>query len=110
MDWHYTDNITPIQAHHLVLLDDLREVHPVTWALLLGYKTSESIARHICWPHTTTLDALRQLKSQGLVWDSEGRRSVIWNFDPDKDLAELQLWVIAQRRPGGLFRQQNAQE
>lgn len=110
MDWYYIDGITPTQAHHLILLDDLRESDPVTWALVLGLKTSESISRHICWPHTLTLHQLRQYKSQGLVWDTEGRRAVIWTFTPDMRLAELQLWVYQQRRPGGIFVPQNAQE
>jgi methionine synthase II (cobalamin-independent) len=110
MDWHYIDDVSPTQAHHLVLLEDLREAEPITWALLKGLKTSETIAAHICWPHHTTLDKLRELKSQGLVWDTEGRSSVIWNFNPTKELYQLQLWIIAQRRPGGIFREKSEQE
>jgi len=108
MDWHYIDGITPTQAHHLVLLEDMRETEPVTWALIMGLKTCESIAKHIGWPYTTTLAKLRDLKSQGLVWDTEGRRAIVWDFEPTKSLAELQLWVIDQKRPGGLFREPKA--
>jgi hypothetical protein len=103
-DWYYVENITDDQAHHLVLLQDLRTDDPVIWALIQGLHTSESIAKLINWPHTYTLNRLRALKNEGLVWDSEGRASVIWALEPNDDHDELQRWVTAQKQPGGLFR------
>jgi hypothetical protein len=103
-DWYYVDNITDNEAHHLVLLEDLRSEDPVLWALANHKMTSLSIARHINWPHTYTLNRLRALKHEGLVWDREGRRQVIWNLTEDSPHQELKLWVSQQWLEGGVFR------
>lgn len=111
-DWHYVDGINPEQAHHLILLDEYRESQPVAWALIKGLHTSESISKLIGWPHEWVLGKLRLLKNEGLVWDSEGRASVIWNMTGDaRDWWDMKTWYDAQLRPGGLFRRnENSQE
>lgn len=108
MDWYVAEGVSKEDAVWLTHLDVLRSDEPVLWALLMGLKTSESIAKHICWPHHWVLGTLRRYKEEGLVWDHEGRASVIWDWESYSDeLSELRHWIMHQRQPGGIFRQIN---
>jgi hypothetical protein len=58
----------------------------------------------ICWPHEDVLIELRRLKAEGLVYDTEGPKSVKWVFHADEaEHLEYQDWVRTQRKKGGLF-------
>jgi hypothetical protein len=104
MDWYHDRDLTTEQADYLYGLEDLRRDNPIVWALIQGLHTSQSIAKLINWPHDWTLIKLRELKSEGLVWDSEGKASVLWHFHPDEEEhLDYQRWVAAQRQPGGIF-------
>lgn len=106
MDWYTIYGVDDEQAEQLTRLDTLRQHNPVTWGLIQGNKTSEAIAKLICWPHEYVLGQLRQLKRDGWVWDTEGPRQIHWHLteEQSKDYLELRSWVYAQRQPRGLFR------
>jgi hypothetical protein len=105
-DWADEVDVTIEQADHLNDLQKLRETDPILWALMLGLRTSRSIARHITQPHYYVLRYLRACKMEtGHVTDREGRRSVEWVLTEKlpNELWELTLWVRAELKPGGLF-------
>lgn len=101
-DWADDIDLTIEQADHLNNLDDLRVEDPILWAMVQGVRTSRSIAARICWPHDYTLFRLREYKSNFLVEDSEGKRSIEWRLMGDYH-RELASWVHAQKGTGGLF-------
>ena len=104
MDWYHDPDLTTEQADYLSGLEELRIEQPIIWALLCGIQTSRSIARHIAWPHEDVLLKLRELKREGLVYDTEGRRSILWQFHPNEsEHLDYQRWYRAQSKPGGLF-------
>lgn len=105
MDWFVAEGVSEEDAHMLTGLDLLRTQEPVLWALILGLRTSETIAKHIGWPHHWVLGTLRQYKERGLVSDHEGRSSVVWEWESYScELSELRTWAYAQKTPGGIFR------
>lgn len=104
MDWYSIYGINDDQAYHLTELDNLRTSSPIIWALVQGKHTSLAISQLICYPHDYTLGRLREYKREGMVWDHEGRKSILWNIHEDYlDKIFLRDWVQAQRRAGGLF-------
>lgn len=104
MDWYHDPDLTTEQADYLDGLDELRIENPVIWALLCGMQTSRSIAKLICWPHDDVLLRLREYKKEGLVYDEEGKASMLWHFHPDEtEHLDYKRWVHTQRQPGGLF-------
>lgn len=110
-DWDWADDpeITIVEADKLNELDKLRRRTPIIWALVHGLQTSRSIAGWVCWPHYYVIWQLRKYKEEGLVYDNEGRRHVVWRFDtrssdPEvKHWLALRKWIQAQQRDGGLF-------
>ena len=111
MDWYNVYGITQEQAYYLSQLDLLRADEPILWALINGKMTSHTISKSINWPHDYVLGRLRIMKQEGLVWDSEGRRSIYWHMVEGAEYHELRRWVEQQWSPGGLFyRNEQAQE
>lgn len=105
MDWHSDRDLSHWQASKLTELQELRTDRPIVWALVNGVRTSESIAARINWPHDWVMIHLRELKKETVVYDTEGKASVEWHLMPDEEaLIELQIWVNAQRQPGGIFK------
>lgn len=91
-------------ADILYNLQDLRTENPIVWALIQGLHTSRSIAARLCWPHDDVLFHLRQLKQQGTVYDTEGKRSILWYLSPDeRQYRYYEAWVARQKQRGGLF-------
>lgn len=103
MDWYNVYGITPEQADYLSRLDILRAEEPILWALINGKVTSLTICKDINWPHDYVLGRLRIMKQEGLVWDSEGPRSIHWHMVEGAEYHELRLWVRRQWMAGGLF-------
>lgn len=103
-DWYHDRDLTTEQADYLAGLQTLRTEQPVVWSLINGLQTSRSIAKRINWPHDWVMIQLRELKRQGLAYDLEGRRSVIWHISEDeKEHIDYMNWVRLQWLPGGLF-------
>lgn len=107
MDWYNVYGITPEQADYLSRLDLLRSEEPILWALIQGQLTSDTIAKYIAWPHDYVLGRLRIMKKEGLVWDSEAKAGIVWHIVEGAEYHELRLWVLAQKRAGGLFRRKD---
>jgi hypothetical protein len=101
MDWYVAEGVSTEDAAHLTELEAIRRDDPVYWALVQGLHTSESIAKLILWPHHWVLGTLRRMKEDGLVWESEGKASIIWDLT---ETDALQVWVARQKQPAGLFR------
>lgn len=104
---HYTSfsqdrDLTTQDAEALAELDDLRTNDPIVWALINGVQTSRSIAKRINWPHDWVLITLREFKRDSIVYDIEGKASVIWQLNDD-DYLRLKDWVARQWVTGGLF-------
>lgn len=95
-------DLTDEQATALAELDDLRINLPVVWSLINGVQTSRSIAKRINWPHDWVMITLRELKRDGIVYDLEGKASVIWQLN-DEEYLNLKDWVARQWITGGLF-------
>lgn len=104
MDWYHDHSRTMHEQDHLAGLEEMRIDKPVVWALLMGNTTSRSIASTIAWPHEDVMIELRRLKGEGLIFDTEGQKSVLWGFSVyEKEHREYVEWVRDQKRPGGLF-------
>jgi len=102
-DWFYAEGVDHEQAHYLTRLEEIHLEEPVIWAMILHKSTAHTIAKHIAWPITWVLGTLRRLKQEGLVWDSEGRRQVTWDFAVNCEYTELREWVGRNWMPGGIF-------
>lgn len=104
MDWYHDPDLTTEQADYLDGLEQLRIEQPIVWSLINGLQTSRSIAKRINWPHDWVLFKLRELKKEGLVYDEEGKASMLWHFHPEEtEYLDYQRWVSTQWLPGGLF-------
>jgi len=102
--FHQDRDLTQHQADCLTTLHDLRNDEPIVWSLINGVQTSRSIAKRINWPHDWVLITLRELKKLGLVYDLEGKASIIWQLmDTQEELLQLKDWVARQWVTGGLF-------
>lgn len=103
-NWYHDRDLTTEQADYLDGLESLRVEQPIVWALINGLQTSRSIAKRINWPHDWVVLGLRKYKKEGLVYDLEGRRSVIWQLAEDEtEHYDYKRWVAVQGMPGGLF-------
>lgn len=103
-DWYHDRDLTTEEADYLAGLDEIRANQPLVWALVCGLQTVPTIAKTICWPQDWVLLKLRELKKDDIVFDSEGKRSVLWQFMPHEcEYLEYKAWVLRQKLKGGLF-------
>lgn len=101
-NWHADRDLSTEDADALEQLEELRCYDPIIWAITSGIMTSRSIAKLIHWPHDWVMIELKRLKKEGIVWDSEGRRSILWQLTDGGD-QHLRGWVARQKLTGGIF-------
>ncbi len=103
--WPDDRSLTDAQVDNLHTMDRLRTDRPVIWAMVMGKRTSQSIARYLGYPQDWVLLILRGYKKAGEVTDYETvGQGMVWNFMEDEaDLWALKSWAQAETRKGGLF-------
>lgn len=108
----YSLGYNDTDAFYLHGLERARVEEPVLHQLILGIKTATSIATNLGWPRTHVMNYLRDYKQRGMVYDEEGRRSIVWNLisGVDDDYDEIKAWALRQKSPGGLFNAEDRNE